>query len=163
MYECEIWTIKKAEHWRNDAFELWCWQKLLRVPWTTGSSNQPVLKEINPEYSLEGLMLKLNLQHFDHLIWRANSLEKTMMLGKIKGRRRKGNRGWNGWHHWLKGLEFEQATEHNERQGSLACCSLWGRKDSNTTEQLNNNNNIQKLTPHWLQIISLILTALSFS
>ena len=163
MYKCEIWTTKKAEHWRNDAFELWCWQKLLRVPWTTWSSNQPILKEINPEYSLEGLMLKLNLQQFGHLIWRASSLEKTMMLGKIKGRRRKGNRGWDGWHHRLKGHEFEQAMEHSERQGSLACYSLWGHKDSDTTEQLNNNNNIQKLTPHWLQIIYLILTTLSFS
>ena len=91
MYGCESWTIKKAEHWRTDAFELWCWRRLLRVPWTARRSNQSILKEINPEYSLEGLMLKLKLQYFGHLMRRADSLEKTLMLGKMEGRRR---RGW---------------------------------------------------------------------
>ena len=90
MYGCESWTIKKAECRRIDAFELWCWRRLLRVPWTARRSNQSILKEINPEYSLEGLMLKLKLQYFGHLMRRADSLEKTMMLGKIEGRRRKG-------------------------------------------------------------------------
>ena len=90
MYGCESWTIKKAEHRRIDAFELWCWRRLLRVPWTARRSNQSILKEINPEYSLEGLMLKLKLQHFGHLMRRNDSLEKTLMLGKIEGRRR----GW---------------------------------------------------------------------
>ena len=90
MYGCEIWTIKKAECRRIDAFELWCWRRLLRVPWTTSRSNQSILKEINPEYSLEGLMLKLKLQYFDHLTQRTDSLEKTLMLGKIEGRRRGG-------------------------------------------------------------------------
>ena len=90
MYGCESWTIKKAEHWSIEAFELWCWRKLLRVPWTARRSNQSILKEINPEYSLEGLMLKLKFQYFGHLMWRANSLEKTLMLGKIEGRRRRG-------------------------------------------------------------------------
>ena len=89
MYGCESWTIKKAEHWRVDAFELWCWKRLLRVPWTAGRSNKSILKEINPEYSLEGLMLKLKLQYFGHLIQRTDSLEKTLMLGKIEGRRRR--------------------------------------------------------------------------
>ena len=88
MYGCESWTIKKAEHWRIDAFELWCWRRLLRVPWTARRPNQWILKEINPEYSLERLMLKLKLQYFGHLMWRNNSLEKTLMLGKIEGRRR---------------------------------------------------------------------------
>ena len=88
MYGCESWTIKKAEHQRSDAFELWCWRRLLRVPWTARRSNQSILKEINPEYSLEGLMLKL--QYFGHLMRRANSLEKTLMLGKIEGRKRRG-------------------------------------------------------------------------
>ena len=88
MYGCESWTIKKAEHRRIYAFELWCWRRLLRVHWTTRRSNQSVLKEISPEYSLEGLMLKLKLQYFGHLMWRAKSLEKTLMLGKIEGRRR---------------------------------------------------------------------------
>ena len=90
MYRCESWSIKKAEHRRTDAFELWCWRRLLRVPWTARRSNQSILKEINPEYSLEGLMLKLKLQYFDHLIRRTDSCEKTLMLGKIEGGRRKG-------------------------------------------------------------------------
>ena len=87
MYGCESWTVKKAEHQRIDALELWCWRRLLRVPWTARRSNQSFLKEINPEYSLEGLMLKLKLQYSGHLMQRANSLEKTLMLGKIEGRR----------------------------------------------------------------------------
>ena len=89
MYGCEGWTIKKAEHWGIDAFELWCWRRLLRVPWTTRTANQSILKEISPEYSLEGLMLKLQLQYFGHLMWRADSLEKNLMLGNIEGRRRR--------------------------------------------------------------------------
>ena len=91
MYGYESWTVKKAEHWKIDAFELWCWKRLLRVPWTARRSNQSILKEINPEYSLEGLMLKLKLQYFGHLMRRADLLEKTLMLGKSEGRRR---RGW---------------------------------------------------------------------
>ena len=90
VYRCESWTIKKAEHQRNDAFELWCWRRLLRVPWTARRSNQSILKDISPEYSLEGLMLKLKLQYFDHLMQRTDSLEKTLMLGKIEGGRRRG-------------------------------------------------------------------------
>ena len=90
MYGCESWAIKKAEHQRIDSFELWCWGRLLRVPWTAGRANQSVLKEISPEYSLEGLMLKLKLQYFGHLMQRTDSLEKTLILGKIEGRRRRG-------------------------------------------------------------------------
>ena len=93
MYGCEIWTIKKAECQRIDAFELWCWRRLWRVPWTARRSNQSILKEISPEYSLEGLILKLKLQYFGHLMRRADSLEKTLMLGKIEGRRRRGQQG----------------------------------------------------------------------
>ena len=96
MYGCESWTIKKAECWRIDTFELWCWRRLLRAPWTARRSNQSILKEISPEYSLEGLMLKLILLYFGHLMQRANSLEKTLMLGKIEGRRKGDDRGWNG-------------------------------------------------------------------
>ena len=92
-YGCESWTVKKAEHQRIDAFELWCWRRLLKVPWTARTSNQSVLREINPEYSLEGLMLKLKLQYFGHLMQTDNSLEKSLMLGKIEGRRRRGVRG----------------------------------------------------------------------
>ena len=100
MYGCENWTIKKAERWRIDAFELWCWRRLLRVPWTARRSNKSILKEISPECSLEGLMLKLKLQYFEHLIQRADSFEKTLMLGKIEGRRR---RGWQRMR-WLDGI-----------------------------------------------------------
>ena len=98
MYGCESWTIKKAEHWRTDAFELWCWRRLLRVPWTARRFNQSILKEISPEYSLEGLMLKL--QYFGHLMQRTDSLEKSLILGKIEGRRR---RGWQRMR-WLDGI-----------------------------------------------------------
>ena len=91
MYGCDSWTIKKAEHWRIDAFKLWCWRRLLRVPWTASRSSQSILKEINPGCSLEGLMLKLKLQYVSHLMWRADSFENTLRLGKIEGRRR---RGW---------------------------------------------------------------------
>ena len=109
MYGCESWTIKKAERRRIDAFELWCWKRLLRVPWTARRSNQSILKEINPEYSLQGLMLKLKLQYFDHLMWRTDSLEKTLMLGKIQGRRRRGQTTEGkmvGWHYQLNGHEW---------------------------------------------------------
>ena len=99
-YGCETWTIKKAEHQRIDAFELWCWRRLLRVPWTARRSKQPILKEISPEYSFKGLMLKLKLQYFSHLMRRTDSLEKTLMLGKIEGRRRRGRQRMR----WLYGI-----------------------------------------------------------
>ena len=99
-YCCESWIVKKAKHQRTDAFELWCWRRLLRVPWTTRRSNQSVLRKINPEYSLEGLMLKLKLQYFGHLMSRADSLENSLMLGKIEGRRRKGHQRMG----WLDGI-----------------------------------------------------------
>ena len=100
MYGCESWTIKKAECWRTDAFEQWCWRRLLRVPWTARRSNQSILKEISPEYSLEGPMLKLKLQYFGHLMWRTDSFEKTLMLGKIEGGRRRGQQRIM----WLNGI-----------------------------------------------------------
>ena len=109
MYRCESWTIKKAECQRIDAVELWCWRRLLRVPWTARRSNQSILKEISPEYSLEGLILKLKLQYFGYLMRRTDSFEKTLMMGKTEG----GRRGRTtedemvGWHHWLNGHEFE--------------------------------------------------------
>ena len=130
-----------SEHQRIDAFELWCWRQLLRVPWTTRKSNQSILKEINPEYSLEGLMLKMKLQYFSHLMPRANSLEKTLMLGKIEGRRR---RGWQRMR-WLDGITDSMdmslsKLQDGKGQGSLACCSPWGPKESARTEWLNSNN-----------------------
>ena len=126
MHGCENWTMKKAECQRIDAFELWCWIRLLRVPWTARRSNQSILKEISPGCSLEGLMLKLKLQYFGHLMQRTDSLEKTLILGKIEGGRR---RGWQRMR-WLDGItdsiEFEQAPEVGDGQGSLACYSPWG-------------------------------------
>ena len=100
MYGCESWAIKQAEHWRTDAFELWCWRRLLRVPWTSRRSNQSILKEISPECSLKGLMLQLKLQYFDHLLWRADSFEKILMLGKIEGSRKRGGQSMV----WLDGI-----------------------------------------------------------
>ena len=136
MYGCESWTIKKAERQRIDAFELWCWRRLLRVPWTARRSNQPILKEISSECSLEGLMLKLKLQYFGHLMRRTDSFEKTPMLGKIEG----GRRGWQRMR-WLDGItnskdmtvDSWQTPEDSEGQGSLDCCSLWGCKELDTT------------------------------
>ena len=141
MYGCESWMVKKAEHWRIDAFELWCWRKLLRVPWTARRSNQSILKEISPEYSLEGLTLKLKLQYFGHLMQRTDSFEKTLMLGKIKGGRR---RKWQRMR-WLDGntdaMDMNLGTlGDGEGQGGLACYSPWGREELDMTWQLNNNN-----------------------
>ena len=97
LYECESWSIKKTEHWRIDAFKLWCWRRLLRVSWTASKSNQSILKKISPDYSLEGLMLKLKLQYLSHLMWRVKLLEKTLMLGRLRAGGEGGNREWDGW------------------------------------------------------------------
>ena len=136
--DVKSWTIKKAEHPRMDAFELWYWRRLLRVPCTARGSNRSILKEISPEYSLEGLMLKLKLQYFGHLMPRADLLEKTLMLGKTEGRRKRGRQNemaW--WYHPLGGHEFEQALGVGDGQWNLVCCSPWGCKESDMTEQLN--------------------------
>ena len=139
MYGCESWTIKKAEHRRIDAFELWCWRRLLRFPWTARRSNQSILKEISPGCSLEGLMLKLKLQYFGNLMLRADSLEKTLMLGKIEGRRRRGRQRIR----WLDGITdsmdmgFGWTLGVGDGQGGLACCGSWGRKELDKTEGLN--------------------------
>ena len=145
MHGCENWTIKKAKHQRFDAFELWCWRRLLRVPWTARRTNQPILKEIAPEYSLEGLMLKLKLWYFDHLMQRADSLEKTLMLGKTEGQRR------GRWRkiRWLdtitNSVDMNLSKMHDSgRQSSLVCCSQWGCKESDPIYWLNNNSLLKK-------------------
>ena len=131
MYGCESWTIKKAEHRRIDAFELWCWRRLLRILWTARGSNQSMLKEVNLGCSLEGLMLKLKLQYFGHLMRRAESFQKTLMLGKIEGRRRRERqrmRWWDGITN-SNGHEFEQTPGDSKGQGSLERCSPWSSKN----------------------------------
>ena len=138
-YGCESWTVKKAEHWRIDDFELWCWKRLLRVPWTARRSNQSILKEIRPGCSMEGLMLKLKLQYFGQMMWRADSFEKTLILGGVGGRRKRGRQRMR----WLDGITdsmdngFGWTLGVGDGQGSLACCGSWGRKELDTTEQLN--------------------------
>ena len=139
MYGCESWTVKKAERWRIDAFELWCWRRLLRIPWTARRSNQSILKEISPGISLEGMMLKLKLQYFGHFMRSADSFQKTLMLiGMGRSRRR----GWQRMR-WLDGItdwmdiESEWTPGVGNGQGGLACCDLWGCKESDMTERLN--------------------------
>ena len=137
MYGCESWTVKKAEDQRTDVFELWCWRRLLRVPGVARRSNQSILKEISPGGSLEGLMLKLKRQYSGHLMRRVDSLEKTLMLGGIGGRRREHQRM-----RWLDGITDSMDIRVSElrelvMQGGLACCSSWGRKESDMTEQQN--------------------------
>ena len=135
MYGCESWTIKKAEHWRIYAFELWCWRRLLRVPWTARRSNQSILKEISPEYSLEGLMLKL--QSLGHLLWRTDSLKETLILGKMQEEKGTTEDKMVGWHHRLNGHGFGWTPGVGDGQGGLACCDSWCCKRSDTTEPLN--------------------------
>ena len=137
--DVRVGVIKKAKHWRIGVFEQWCWWGLLRVPWTARRLNQSILKEISPEYSLEGLMLKLKLRYFGHLMRRVDSLEKTLMLGGIGGQEEKGTTEdeMAGWHHWLYERESGWTPGVGDGQGGLACCDSWGRKESDMTERLN--------------------------
>ena len=140
MYKCESWTIKKTEHWRIDALELWCWRRLFRVPWTARRSSQSILKEIKSEYSLAGLMLKLKLQYFGHLMQRADPFGKDPDAGNDWGPEEKGTTEDEvvGWHHQLNGHEFEQMAGDSKGQGNLVCCSPWScrvRHDWTTEQQ----------------------------
>ena len=136
MYECESWTINKAEHQRIDAFELWCWRRLLRVPWTATRSNQSFVKEISPEYSLEGLMMKLKIQSFGYLMLRTDSLEKTWCWERLKIGGEGNNRGWDGWMVSLTQWTWVWISSC-DGQGSLVGCSPWDLKESDRTELLN--------------------------
>ena len=138
MCWCESWTLKKAERWSIDAFELWCWRRLLRVPWTAKRSNQSILKEISPGCSLEGMMLKLKLQYFGHLM-QSWLIGKDSDAGRDWGQEEKGTTEdeMAGWHHWLDECESEWTPGVGDGQGGLACCDSWGRKESDTTERLN--------------------------
>ena len=159
MYGCESWTVKKAEHQRIDAFELWCWRRLLRVPWIARRSNQSILKEISPGCSLEGLMLKLKLQYFGHLMWRADSFEKPLMLGGIGGRRRRGRQRirWLDGHHWLSGHDFRWTSGVGDGPGMLRFMGSqrvrhgWAT-ELNWTEACNSNRNNKTHTERKMRI-----------
>ena len=141
MFGCKSWTLKKAEHWEIDAFELWCWRRLLRVPWTARRSNQSILKETNPDYSLEGLMLKLKLQYFGHLMERADSLEKIDARKRLKAGGEGDDRGWDAWMTSLTQWTWVWACSRRWwRTGKSGVLQSMGHKELDTTESLNNND-----------------------
>ena len=150
IYLCESWTIKKAKHWRTDAFELWCWKRLLRVSWTARRTNQSIWKEISPEYSLEGLMLELKLQYFGHLMWRTDSFEKTLTLERLKAREERVDRGWDDWMaspmQWTWTWANSRRRWGIRRPGVLQSMGLWRVRHDLATEQQTTGTSISRIT-----------------
>ena len=161
MYRYESWTINKIEHWRAEAFELWCWRRLLRVPWTARRSNKSILNEINSEYSLEGLMIKLKLRYFGHQMWGADSSEKTLMLGKIEGRRRRDDRGWDSWMAlptqwtwvWASSGKWWRIEKPGMLQsmGAQRVICNWVTEEQQNHYYRNANQNYNEVSPHTSQ------------
>ena len=153
MYGCEIWTVKKTEHWRIDAFELWYWRRLLRVPWTARRSNQSILKEISPGISLEGLMLKLRLQYFGHLMWRLTHWKRLWCWEGLRAGGEGDDRGWDGWMASLTWWTWVWVnSDVGDGQGGLACCDSWGRKELDMTERLNWTELISQIYAYYICI-----------
>ena len=163
IHRCESWSVKKAEHWRIDTFKLLCWRRLLGVSWTMRRSNQSILKEINPEYSLEGLVVKSKLQYFGHLIWSIGSLEKTLLLRKIEGKRRRGQERMRWLDNITESMDMSLTTSLKRSPAVHGItCSPWSHKEWDTIQWLNNNNKHWSISFHICKMDNIIIPALNF-